>query len=313
MNRLHLFRVQAPALLAAAALVLGLAGCMPHPVLTPGTPASDFAWSEFRRLFVPAKAPAPAILVRGSFTYTAPEPHKKTNRTVMLFFGDLGGVLRLDVQAGIGTPLAFIREADEGLLAFYPERKAAYRHWDPVVGAQRLGLPFPFSLRDLAALLAGDFGHLVPVAYDGVRTLDGTGFEYTFTKGRVTRLVLDEWGRPQSLTGPLHRPPREDGTPRGPETWQITFDHYQDLPSPLCNSLTLDLPHGEQGVLRIKSRELKLQAWPAASLELKLPEGVAIRRLDREEAPNVLEMGGGNGQNGQNGQPAPAAPAEARP
>jgi hypothetical protein len=85
-----------------------------------------------------------------------------------------------------------------------------------VAGAQRLGLPFPFSLRDLASLLAGDFGALVPVVYDSVRPIPGTGFEYSFSRGRITRLVLDEWGRPQTLTGPLHRPPLEDGTPRGP-------------------------------------------------------------------------------------------------
>jgi hypothetical protein len=134
--------------------------------------------------------------VRGSFTYTAPEPRKKTNRTVMLFFGDLGGPLRLDVQASIGTPLAFIREADEGLLAFYPERKAAYRHWDPVAGAQRLGLPFPFSLRDLASLLAGDFGPWCPWSTTACGH-PGTGFEYSLLRGRITRLVWTSGAGPR--------------------------------------------------------------------------------------------------------------------
>ncbi len=63
--------------------------------------------------------------------------------------------------------------------------------------------------------------------------------------------------------------------------------------------------------MRIKSRELKLEPWPAAQPGPQAAEGTEARRLDREEAPNVLEMGGGNGQNGQNGQPAPRTPAGA--
>ncbi|HMM40078.1 MAG TPA: hypothetical protein PKB11_15070 [Desulfovibrio sp.] len=295
-------------LILAASAAFFLAGCMPKPVLDPGADPARQAFVEFRGHFLAPKPP-PALLLRGSFTYTAPKPRTKTNRTVMLFFGDLNSPLRLDVQSGVGTSLAFIRESSEGLLAFYPDRRTAYKHWDPVVGAQRLGLPFPFALRDLAHLVSGDFSPLVSPIYDSVREIPGSGFEYRFSRGRVHRLVLDFMGQPQSMSGPLTRPPREDGTKRENETWLITFESYapDGNGTPLCSILTLDLPDEEKGVLRIKSRELKLQPWPQDALGLPLPDGTEIRRLDREEAPRVLEMDGTNG--GGN----PAAPAGEAP
>ena len=280
---------RAAAVLCAGLLVAILAGCMPKPVLDPGADPAAWAWQEFRARHL-AVTPPPALLVRGSFTYTSPKPRSKTNRTVMLFFGDLGTPLRMDVQAGVGTSLAFIRESGEGILAFYPDRRTAYKHWDPVIGAQRLGLPFPFSMADLARLICGDFSTLVSGVHSAVRPVNSAGFEYRFKKGRVTTLVLDYMGNPVSMTGPLTRPPREDGTKREGETWTITFGSTgQDG---LCSMLTVDLPDEENGVLRIKSRELKLEPWPAESLNLALPDGTEVRRLDREEAPHVLEMDG---------------------
>lgn len=280
-------------LLCAALLAALLAGCTPKPILDPDTDPAAWAWQEFRAKRLGLKPP-PALLMRGSFTYTSPAPRSKTNRTVMLFFGDQGGPLRLDVQAGVGTSLAFIRESGEGLLAFYPDRRTAYKHWDPVLGAQRLGLPFPFSLADLARLVAGDFSTLIPGVHGEVRPVNSTGFQYAFSKGRVTSLTLDYMGNPVAMTGPLHRPPREDGVKREGETWTITFGSYGDNGQRPCNMLTVDLPDGENGVLRIKSRELKLEPWPAQSLDLALPDGTEVRRLDREEAPHVLEMDGEN-------------------
>lgn len=280
-------------LLCAALLtaLLTQAGCTPKPILDPGADPAAWAWQEFRSRHL-GVTPPPALLLRGSFTYTSPKPRSKTNRTVMYFFGDLNGPLRLDVQSGVGTSLAFIRESGEGLLAFYPDRRTAYKHWDPVIGAQRLGLPFPFSLADLARLVCGDFGPLVSAVHDSVRPVNSTGFEYRFKKGRVTSLVLDYMGNPVSMTGPLTRPPREDGTKREGETWTISFNGYSAEAPGLCSMLTVDLPEEENGVLRIKSRELKLESWPAESLNLALPDGTEVRRLDREEAPHVLEMDG---------------------
>jgi tetratricopeptide (TPR) repeat protein len=273
---------------ALLAALLTQAGCTPKRILDSGTDPAALTWQKFRSRHLDVKPP-PALLLRGSFTYTSPNLRSKTNRMVMYFFGDLNGPLRLDVQSVVGTSLSCIRESWEELLAFYPDRRTAYRHRNPVIGAQRLGLPFPFSLACLAQLVCGDFGALVSTMHDKVRPVNSMGFEYRFKKGRVTSLVLDYMGNPVSMTGPLTRPSREG------ETWTISFSGYSAEAPDLCSMLTLDLPEEENGVLRIKSRELKLEPWPAESLKLALPDGTEVRRLDLEEVPPVLEMDGSEG------------------
>jgi hypothetical protein len=44
--------------------------------------------------------------------------------------------------------------------------------------------------------------------------------------------------------------------------------------------LSLALESGEKGVLRVKSLQLKRGAWPEKKLDLPLPEGTELFRLD---------------------------------
>jgi hypothetical protein len=268
-------------LLAAVLAALLLApGCTPRRTAESGPATPEAAWKVFRRNYcVPRKEPG--LLVKASLYYTRVKPTKRTNRTLVTLWGDFGGAMRLDIAAGMGKLLAHIREDDTGLLVFYPTEKKAYAHVNAVLGATRLGMPFPFSLNELARVTAGDFSGLIPkLPKEGART--NGGFSYLLDGGLVTVLELDGDGRPIILEG---RTTKAYETAR---EWRLEINSYEDpaeRAAPLPRRLTLALDNGEQGVLRIRSRALKMAPWPAKALEMALPPGVMFQRLDNGAKP----------------------------
>ena len=261
-----------PAVLAALLLA---PGCTPRRAADSGPATPQAAWEVFRHHYC-APRPEPGLLVKASLYYTRVEPTRRTNRTLVTMWGDFNGPMRLDIAAGIGKLLAHIREDGDGLLVFYPTEKKAYAHVNAVLGATRLGMPFPFSLNELARVTAGDFSGLIPVLpKEGERK--GEGFRYLLDNGLVTVLELDRDGRPILLEG---RTTKAYETAR---EWRLEINAYEDPTAgsaPLPRRLTLALDNGEQGVLRIRSRALKMAPWPAGKLDLALPEGVEFHRLD---------------------------------
>ena len=264
-----------PAATAAVLILAVLSGCATRipPGLELDTPRA--AWSAFRQHYC-VQPDGDGLRVRASLYYSRTKPAPRTNRTLVSLWGDLDGPMRLDVSASIGTLLAHIREDAAGLLVFYPEDKKAYAHRNPVLGATRLGMPFPFSLARLGHALMGDFSGLAPRRY-AEGSAEGETFVYTVDKGPVERIVLDRTGRPLRLEG------RTAGAPGQGRRWAFVVDRYEDAPqgtAPLPDKLTLTLDNGERGVLHIKSRELMLAPWPARSLALELPEDIVPIRLD---------------------------------
>ncbi|OIQ50165.1 hypothetical protein BerOc1_02095 [Pseudodesulfovibrio hydrargyri] len=263
-----------PAATAAVLILAALSGCATRipPGLELDTPKA--AWSAFRQHYC-VRPGGEGVRVRASLYYSRIKPTKRTNRTLISLWGDFDGPMRLDVSASIGTLLAHIREDDSGLLVFYPEDQKAYAHKNSVLGATRLGMPFPFSLSELAHALSGDFSGLAPRRYAKTEA-EGGNYAFTFAGGLTRRIVLDRWGRPVRLEGLTSRS-------RDARQWAFTVDRFEDAPEgrvPLPDKLTLSLDNGERGVLHIKSRELMLAAWPARSLALELPEDVVPIRLD---------------------------------
>lgn len=269
--------------LLAGLLLLAVAGCAPRTV--PGTAlhTPGAAWKSFRANYCVPPA-APAVKIKASLYYSQVHPRKRTNRTLATLWGDFGGAMRMDVSASIGKLLAHIRENGDGLLVFYPADNEAYTHVNPVLGATRLGMPFPFSLKVLAAVLAGDFSDLATKAYAAAERIDGShpGYAFDLDHGLVTRVTLDVAGRPVLVEGRTVKSYTEA------RTWRLEINRYQEPEgekAPLPGRVTLALDNGEKGVLHIKSRELMLAAWPVGSLDLPLPDGVEPIRLDNGGNP----------------------------
>lgn len=293
MNRTPLSRIwRGLCALALFAALSGLAACAPKVQLPMYDDAgSDFA--AFRARFAPPLSTGGGVSVRTSLLYTTP---KNSNRTEVQIFGDYARPLRLDVRAGLGSMLALMREDGAGLLAYYPDKKKAYAHQDPVIGAQLLGLPFPFSLQDLSHILSGQFRTLIPVNQppDSIIMAGDGSWAFTYKEGPVRLLMLDSHGRPERMEGILSpyfktQAEREKHLPAPPgRAWAITFSDYPEEdgdPEGPARTLTLALPGGESAVLRVKSLEARAGAWPVKALTLNLPGGTGFMALDRQTAP----------------------------
>ncbi|HWR04535.1 MAG TPA: hypothetical protein VN419_11000 [Humidesulfovibrio sp.] len=295
---------RAPAL-GRALLFLGLlalCACAPRIEL----PRHDEAAADlaaFRERFVTPGPAGQGVAVRASLLYSTPT---KANRTDVQLFGDYERPLRLDVRAGLGTMLALMREDQSGLLAFYPNDKRAYAHSDPVIGAQLLGLPFPFALRDLALVLAGHFGTLVPDQPARVRAIPGGGFAFSYDSGTVRLLVLDQYGRPERMEGLLSQHfkaqvERDGQAVSGPRVWGLAFSGYpEDDGDPVgpAKTLTLTLPKGDSAVLRVRSVTVHEEPWTTKALTLTLPANAEFISLERQAAPaQVREVITGGGDN----------------
>ncbi|MBU1039570.1 MAG: hypothetical protein KKF77_00535 [Proteobacteria bacterium] len=277
------------------ALALAVSACAPK-VQLPRFDDAATNHAAFRQRFVAPPVTASGVAVRASLLYATPQ---RTNRTDVQLFGDYARPLRLDVRAGFGTMLALMREDASGLLAFYPEKSRAYAHTDPVIGAQLLGMPFPFSMRDLALVLSGHFGTLVPAdaAPAEIRALPDGGFAYSYASGPVQLLVVDAYGRPQRMQGLLSRyfktqAEREGEVVSGPRLWNLVFSDFPEDdgdPEGPPRVLTLGLPKGESAVFRVKALDERVQPWPLKSLALRLPAGSSFLSLDYKATAPVAE------------------------
>jgi len=185
---------------------------------------------------------------------------------------------------------------------------------DPVIGAQLLGLPFPFSMRDLSLVLAGHFRSLVPQdkAPTAIRALPDGGFAYVYATGPVRLLAVDPYGRPQRMEGELSpyfktQAEREGEVVSGPRVWSLVFSDFPEDdgdPQGPARVLTLNLPKGESAVLRVKALDERGLPWPLKSLSLMPPSDTKFMALDRKSPPpaSITDVVTG-GKESEQGQP----------
>lgn len=212
---------------------------------------------------------ATGLRAKASLYYTS---KGSGHRTTMTLWGEYKTPLRLDVRAGIGTYVAYIREDKNGLTAFYPDQETAYSHSSPIRAVHLLGLPFPFSLKDLAGLICGCYPNLIPKSYDNaVPVADNGSLRFTFDNGPVSSITLTEKGTPTEISG------------RGEIPWRMELSAYvqENSGKPLPEKISVYTKLGDKALLRIKSRDYTTQPWQEKALELKLPEGCEEIRLDR--------------------------------
>jgi hypothetical protein len=304
--------------LCLAALLIALAACAPKVEL-PRYEDAETNLSVFRARFLAHGPETHGLAVRSTLLYNTP---KRSNRTDVQLFGEYALPLRLDVRAGLGTMLALMREDAGGLLAFYPDRQKAYAHSDPVIGAQLLGLPFPFALKDLALVLSGSFSSLIPPEPASLQERPGGGFVLRYASGPVRLLALDPHGRPERMEGQLSphfrtQAEREGEPVSGPRTWAIAFSDYPEdeaEPEGPATVLTLTLPKGESAVLRVRALAQHPEPWPARALTLTLPAQAKYVSLERPAASTtapaeVITGGGANEPGAKN----PGGQPEAKP
>lgn len=265
-----IFRAQSPFRAGISALILAFilatfSGCASRDV--PLRNPEDI-YSGFRAEY--GNCNSSGVNLRASLYYSS---EGEGHRTTMHLWGERHSPLRLDVRAGVGAYIAHIKQDSEGLTAFYPKQETAYLHRDPVRGAQILGLPFPFGLKQLTGFMTGCFPNLIPPAFDsaGLDKLSGN-IIFTFQTGPISSITLEPDGRPVSLTG------------RGNTGWDLSFASFAETENgrQLPDTLILVTEKGDKAILRIKSREFNVSPWPEKSMKMGFPDNTEIIRLDTD-------------------------------
>ncbi|MDR2695914.1 MAG: hypothetical protein LBC79_05995 [Deltaproteobacteria bacterium] len=193
-------------------------------------------------------------------------------RRVIVLLWENGGVpIRLDVQAGVGVSAAKILQTDSRFLVYSMQENRAYYHDGPQQSLLAYGLPLPFGLRDLAALLAGDYGAVFGLAPPGdPRSAQGGGLRFTLPKkgspGGV--LELDAQGLPRSWK-------EEKGG------WRLSFTHDGNKAFPRPEQIEARHENGSYAILLVKERQRPDQPFTPEQLELKLPPGAPMLPVSR--------------------------------
>ncbi len=186
-----------------------------------------------------------------------------SRRVVALLWENGSGPIRLDVRAGIGASAAKILQDDRRFLLYAVQEGRAYYHDGPRQSLINYGLPLPFGLRDLAALLAGDFGAVFGPALPDTAERTPSGNLLFTLSGKPGGLV--EIG-PRGL--PLVWRDEKDG-------WTLTFG-YDDAARPLPRRVEARHKNGKYALLLVKERERPAVPFTREQLDLPLPPGTPL-------------------------------------
>lgn len=256
-----------PRLLLLAALGLWLSGCAAVKTAPPAADEAKVVYAAFLANQA-QNEPAQAFSLSGSLSFAR---GTKSGRLNYRFFGNFANPVRLDLTTPMGGAYAHLRETSGEFTAFVPGRDTVFTHADTRAGASRLGMPLPFTLRELAAVVSGRLGELAPARYAAAKKV-ADGYEFAFSGDpRLASLTLDFQGKPRHLTG------------RGLEPWRVDFEDDEAVPgmaAAVARKLILTTPGGATLTLRVKSVQPRRAPYPAADLELPVPPQAAIRPLD---------------------------------
>ena len=195
-----------------------------------------------------------------------------TRRVTALLWGNGERELRLDVMAGVGTVVAKILEDGEHFLVYAPLENKAYFHQGATSPLLKVGVPVPFGLARLTALLTGHYAAAFGDAYSDAGLLSDGVAQYTLEGKPGGRLSLDTAGLPVAW---------REGIPNG---WRMDIV-YDDATPPLPRRLTLNHSSGKRAILLVKERENPASPFTQEQMRLTLPEGAPLLPLSQYRAP----------------------------
>lgn len=194
-----------------------------------------------------------------------------TRRVTALLWGNGNDDLRLDVMAGVGALVASVADRDETFLLYAPREHVAYMHEGGNKPLLKIGVPVPFGLSQLSALLRGRYAQVFGTEYRNARPgpADAAGSLAYPLDGRPGGLLcLDAAGRPV-------RWQEKEGRERG---WIMDID-YDDAGLPRRLKLTHD--NGRRAIVLIKDRETPATPFSADAMRLELPPNTRILPLEK--------------------------------
>lgn len=136
-------------ILCLIVLMFMASACARQPSIVPPADSAD-RWQAFvARSGAVKEAP---YLLNASLRFGT---EGDTRRVTALLWGNDSRSLRMDVMAGIGAVVAKIWESGDEFLVYSPTENRAFFHQGSNKPLLRVGVPVPFALDELAALLNG--------------------------------------------------------------------------------------------------------------------------------------------------------------
>ncbi len=242
-----------------ACLILGaltLGGCAgPTSMPTPKAPVEMSAqtlWQMFRQQSTQRTIQA--------FSLDAVIHYAKQgsgHRLVVDFYGNIKSALRMDLKASVGTVISLWREDGLGVTVVIPEKQEVRRFSNATQAAAAVGMDLPFSLRQLAAILLGQFDEFLPNTAPGaVQTEQGFSYSLPDTSP-FSSITLDFTGKAVHLTG------------HGATTWSAELTPWtSDTPGPAYEKIVVETSDKAKIVLRVRSFSVHQALMPETDLEL---------------------------------------------
>ena len=192
-----------------------------------------------------------------------------TRRVTAVLWGNDSRSLRMDVMAGIGAVVAKIWESGDEFLVYSPTENRAFFHQGSNKPLLRVGVPVPFALDELAALLNGRLVTVFGDRYSDSQALANGHVGFTLSSAVGGLLEIDAQGQAVAW--------QENGS-RG---WSMAIAYDE---AGLPRRVSLRHPDGQTAVLLVKERQAPAP-FNNEQLSLLLPDSTPVLPLERYTAP----------------------------
>ena len=184
-----------------------------------------------------------------------------TRRVTALIWGNGDKTLRLDVLAGVGAVVANIAQKDNHFFIYTPMQRKAYFHEGASSPLLKVGVPLPFDLFSLEALLNGRYTDVFGKEF--VRAAQqGDSIIYTLGAGSGGELTLGPDARPAVWKD---------------ENWKLLFTLDG---TGLLHRLDLSNNKGGKGIVIVKERD-HTSPFGENQMKIQIPEGTKLLPLER--------------------------------
>ena len=266
-------------LLIACAVLLGACARVspPPPFLAPASNSAEAndAWERFATIAVRAENTTGPFRASGTLFYSGKED---SQRVSYYFWGNSDKKsllpLRLDILMGHGQLLGRVREDSRGFNIFVPAEDTLFTH-SSSGGLLAFGVPFPFSLAELASLVTGRYAQAfaipgaditshIPPAF---ASPDNT-FIYEITGAPMGgRVCISPEGLPISW---------QENAENG---WMLTIEYWPDSTRPTPRKLYIRHPHGNEATLIVRELVKPETPFTPEQLALTVPAGTRTESL----------------------------------
>lgn len=181
-----------------------------------------------------------------------------TRRVTGILWGNDPDQLRLDVMAGVGVTVARISDTPDKFLLYSPRENKAYVHNGTDKPLLKIGMPLPFDLQMLAALLEGQYARVFGTTYSSAEMGKDDCVAYKLDQGPKGILNVNPEGIPVSWS-------------QGDDGWFMAIMPEEN--GRLPKSLKFTNPAGKRAIVLVKERE-RSEAFNHEQMELTIPANV---------------------------------------